>query len=318
MTMEGFTARTDPTAAAPAERADAGGGAIGRLADLLRLARPWHWIKNGLIFAPVPFALFDKTQTVVFDATAFAWGLLGFSLIASAIYVFNDLIDAQADRLHPRKCGRPLAAARVSPAAATVWMLLLLVGGFAATAAVGRAAALWLAALYAGINALYCLGAKHVPVLDVLMVTSGFVIRVVFGCALVNVAPSPWLLACTCALALFLAFGKRRADLVAGVPAEHRPALRGYSPGFLTAAMALAGLAAAAAYTFYTFDSHVFLNGRRLAGVPFVAFGIGNYMRLSLGRGIGGAPEEWILTAWSTQACVLGWAAATAWSAGLW
>lgn len=316
--MDGLRLQTDAPSAAGEPRAQSPAGLAARLADLLRLARPWHWIKNGFILAPVPFALLDRGQTARFDLFTFLCGLIGFGLVSSAVYVFNDLVDADADRRHPRKCARPIAAGRVSASAAALFALLLAGAGFASAAWVGRPAALGLTGLYAGINVLYCLGAKHVPVVDVLMVSSGFLIRVVLGCALVAVAPSPWLLACSSALALFLAFAKRRADLMAGVSLEHRPVLRGYNTGFLSIAMAATGLAAAGAYTLYTLDSTVFLDGRRWAGVPFVVFGVSNYLRLAHRQGVGEAPEEWIMTAWTTQACVAGWAAATAWSAGLW
>jgi hypothetical protein len=156
-----------------------------------------------------------------------------------------------------------------------------------------------------------------VPVLDAFLLTSGYLIRVILGCALVGAAPSNWLLLCSSMLALFLAFGKRRADLAAGLTSEHRASLAGYTLTFLDSALGITAGIAMFAYALYSQESPAFVEGRELVGLPFVAFGILDYLRVAMGEGAGGSPVEMAYRSRSLQICVLGWLIATAWSLGL-
>jgi 4-hydroxybenzoate polyprenyltransferase len=282
---------------------------------LIELARPKDWIKNVFVVAPVPFALAAGAH---FDLNVFVWGLCGFCLVNSAIYTFNDWRDAAADRLHPQKRHRPLAAATVPPTAAAAQIAAFLLAGIGLCLATGRPAATEIALVYIAVNVAYSLRAKHVALLDVFFLSSGFVIRVLLGCALVSAAPSAWLLLCTSALALFLGFAKRRADLMAGVDRNYRPALRQYSQHFLDQAMAICAGVALLSYALYSIESKVLLPGREMASMPFVAYGILNYLRLAIAENAGGSPVEVALSSRSSQLCVLGWAAAVTWSLGLW
>ena len=117
--------------------------------------------------------------------------------------------------------------------------------------------------------------------LDVFLLSSGFVIRVLLGCALVSAPPSTWLLLCTTTLALFLGFAKRRADLKEGLDHHHRPSLRGYSMSFLDQAMAICAGVAILSYALYSIEAKVLLPGREMASMPFVAYGILNYLRMA-------------------------------------
>ena len=153
--------------------------------------------------------------------------------------------------------------------------------------------------------------------MDVFLLASGFLIRVLLGCALVDAAPSNWLLLCSSMLALFLAFGKRRADLVAGLTSEHRASLAGYTVGFLNSALGITAGIAMFAYALYSQESPAFVEGRELVGLPFVAFGILDYLRVAMGEGVGGSPVEMAYRSRSLQISVLCWAIATAWSLGL-
>jgi hypothetical protein len=207
--------QSPPPGDIPDEVGQGGSGGAGRaLSAFVRLARPSHWIKNAFVVVPLPFALVGPGE---FQPAVFLLGLAGFCLVNSAVYVFNDLIDAPADRLHPRKGGRPIAAGEVSPGAAARLDVALIVAGAGMVVATGVLNAILLVTLYVGVNVAYSLGAKRKALLDVFLLSSGFVIRVSLGCALVGVAPSNWLLLCSSALALFLGFAKRRADLYAGV-----------------------------------------------------------------------------------------------------
>ena len=289
------------------------------LTDLVRLARPTHWIKNVFVLIPVPFALADAAQRgVELTAGVFLLGLLGFCLTNSAVYTLNDLLDAQSDRLDPRKRDRPLAAGKVSAAAAVVQGAVLVLIGLGLCLASGRMAAVWLALLYVALNAAYSLAVKHVPLLDVFLLSSGFVIRVLLGCALIAASPSAWLLLCTSALALFVGFAKRRTDLAAGLDGNHRGSLRGYSRAFLDQAITICAGVALAAYALYSIEAKVFLPQREMASMPFVAYGILNYLRLADSQDAGGSPVEIAYRSLSSQLCAIGWGVAVTWSLGMW
>jgi 4-hydroxybenzoate polyprenyltransferase len=284
------------------------------LTQIFRLLRPWHWIKNGFVLAPVPFALAVCAEL---DPGVFALGLLGFCLINSATYAFNDVRDAEADRHSPSKRSRPVASGAVSPRLALTLAALLTLLGFALCWLSGYRAAIVLSLIYLAANLAYSLGAKHVPILDVFLLSSGYVIRVILGCALVGAVPSNWLLLCSSMLALFLAFGKRRADLAAGLTSDHRPALAGYTIGFLDSAISISAGMAMFAYALYSQESPAFVEGRELVGLPFVAFGLLDYLRAAVVEGAGGSPVEMAYRSRSLQLCVVGWAIATAWSFGI-
>ena len=284
------------------------------LTQIIRLLRPWHWIKNGFVLAPIPFALAVGAKL---DPSVFAVGLLGFCLINSAMYAFNDVRDAEADRHSPSKRSRPVASGAVSPRLALVLATLLALVGLALCWLTGIRAAIVLSLIYLVANLAYSLGAKHVPILDVFLLSSGYLIRVILGCALVGAVPSNWLLLCSSMLALFLAFGKRRADLAAGLTSDHRPALAGYTLGFLDSALSISAGIALFAYALYSQESPAFIEGRELVGLPFVAFGILDYLRAAVVEGAGGSPVEMVYRSRTLQLCVLGWAIATAWSFGI-
>ena len=181
-----------------------------------------------------------------------------------------------------------------------------------------KPATVTIAAAYVAINVVYNLGAKHVPLLDVFLLSSGFVIRVLLGCALVSAAPSPWLLLCTSTLALFLGFTKRRADLTEELDLDHRPSLRGYSKAFLDQAVSICAGVAILSYALYSIEAKVLLPGREMASMPFVAYGILNYLRMVDVEDAGGSPVEIAYRSPTTQICAVAWLVAVTWSMGLW
>ena len=266
----------------------------------------------------MPFAL-KATGGEGFSLLSFLLGLAGFCLVNSAVYTLNDLCDAEADRLHPRKCRRPIAAGRVPKFVAVIQIFLLLIAGLGLCAAAGKPATLTIVTAYVAINVVYNLGAKHVALLDVFLLSSGFVIRVLLGCVLVTAAPSPWLLLCTSTLALFLGFAKRRADLTEELDLDHRPSLRGYSKAFLDQAVSICAGVAILAYALYCIEAKAVLKpGREMASLPFVAYGILNYLRMVHVEGVGGSPVNVAYHSWSMQICAFGWLIAVTWSLGLW
>jgi 4-hydroxybenzoate polyprenyltransferase len=285
-----------------------------RWRDLLALWRPRHWAKNAFVLMPVPFAL---AVGAAFPLGRFALGLVGFSLLNSVTYAFNDLRDAEHDRQHPDKRTRPVAAGRLAPAEVVGWSSLLLVAGLSLLALTGSPGAVGVAVAYLVLNAGYTLGLKHVPLLDVFVLSSGFVLRVLLGCALADVVPSSWLLLCSSGLALFLSLAKRRADLARGVGAEHRPSLAGYNLGFLDQAIAISAGMTVLAYALYCKEAQVFLHGREFATLPFVLFGVFDYLRVVHVHNGGGSPVDTILSSPSLLVAGLGWVGATLWSLGL-
>ena len=284
------------------------------LPHLVRLLRIHHWTKNGFILLPVPFALRVGSQL---DAPVFAAGVFGFCLLSSAVYVLNDLRDAETDRLNPRKRQRPIASGAISRGAAWGAFGALALAALGLGLATGLPGVLALFGLYAGANLAYSFGAKNVPVLDVFIMASGYVVRVLVGCALVQAPPSGWLLLCSSGLALFLAFAKRRGDLIDGMGPDHRPALAGYSLGYLDAAIGITAGVALLSYALYSVEAGVLVPGRELAGLVFVAFAIFDYLRLIYTQGEGASPVSLAFRNHSLQAAGLLWMLATAWSLGL-
>ena len=281
------------------------------LRDLIHLSRPVHWVKNVFVLLPVPFAIASGAHI---DVRAFLFGLFAFCLAASSIYPFNDAQDAERDRLHEEKRNRPIAAGRISKGTAYVWSLFLLAVATGLAYGAGKPAAFLLFVLYVVINVGYSLGAKHVALIDVFLLSAMYLLRVLFGCALLSVEPSHWLLLCSYALALFVALTKRRADLVKGLGGDHRPALEGYTEGFLDQAIGISAAMTILAYALYSMEAKVLLETRKFAALPFVVFAVLDYLRMAHLRRAGGSPVDMLLRAPSLLIAGVGWLAATIWS----
>ncbi len=194
--------------------------------------------------------------------------------------------------------------------------MALLLGGFALLAGTASRGAVSIAAIYLAINVVYSLGVKNVPLVDVFVLASGFLLRVLLGCALVAAAPSRWLLLCASSLALFLAFAKRRGDLVAEVGSGHRPSLAGYNEAYLGQAMALTAGVALLAYGLYCQEAPHLMDGREFASLPFAVFGVLEYLRIAIVQGRGGSPVDVVLRSPALLACGAGWFVAVLWSLG--
>ena len=280
---------------------------------IVRLIRPRDWLKNVFVLMPLPFAL---GASGTFDPSAVVVGLAAMSLVSSAAYVFNDLWDAGRDRLHPDKRRRPIAAGTISPVAAGLLSAGLVAGGggIAFAGAPPEAGAVLLA--YVGLQLVYTLHGKHVPLVDVVLLSSGFVLRVLLGCALVGVAPSSWLLLCSSSLALFLALAKRRGDLLRGVDDAHRPSLAGYTRVFLEQGLTITAGLTIMGYALYCMDAPVLAPGREFLTLPFVVFGVLEYLRIVHVHGAGAAPVDTLLSSRSLLVCGAGWVVAALYSVG--
>ncbi len=264
--------------------------------DLLTSLRPGQWVKNLFVFAAPLFGKVLFQRGPALRAVA-AFGI--FCCLAGGLYLVNDILDAESDRAHPRKARRPIAAGRLRPGPAWAWAAGLGLTGLAASAALdGR---LFLAAAaYVLLQTAYSLGLKRAVILDVFIVASGFVLRVAAGGFAAGVTPSSWLLVCTSLLALLVAVGKRRHELILleDRRGEHRSVLLEYTPAFLDQMAAVITAATVVAYALYVMDAATiqrFGSGRLLWSAPFVLYGIFRYLFLVYGRGEGGTPEEMII-----------------------
>jgi len=281
---------------------------------LVALSRPSHWVKNALVLVPVPFSM---ASGATIDVPSFALGIAGFCLVNSAIYAFNDANDAAVDRLHPKKQHRPVASGRVSIRAALLLAAVLLAAGQTLCWKSGHEGVLTITTAYVLINVVYSMWGRSVPLLDVMLLSSGYVLRVLLGCALLGVLASQWLLLCASTLALFLGLAKRRSDVVDGVDHALRPSLRGYNISFLDQAIGITAALALMSYAIYCMEAAVLLPGREFATIPFAAFGVLEYLRAVHVRGEGGSPVELALSSPVLILSGLGWVAATFWSLDL-
>jgi 4-hydroxybenzoate polyprenyltransferase len=221
------------------------------LSAYLRLARPLDWLKNGFVPLGLLFAEAWHHAPLVIDV---ALVTVAFCLAASAVYAFNDVSDADADRKHPRKRQRPVASGAISVRQALVFSISLAFLALAIAAWV-RAEALGLVGAYLVLNLFYSRLLRRIPFVDVLTIAAGFMLRVLAGTVGVGIPPSGWLLATALALTLFLGFAKRRAEFVAANGEPARASLAAYNQRLLNGLTVATALAAGALYVGFTFDA---------------------------------------------------------------
>jgi 4-hydroxybenzoate polyprenyltransferase len=257
--------------------------------------RPRQWAKNGFLFAGL---IFDQQ---LFQPVAFLRTLAGFvlfCLLSSTVYIINDLADVEADRQHPKKRFRPIAAGSLSVQAAQTAIILFLLITLPLAYLLSPLFAL-IAAFYLIINIAYSLWLKHVPILDVLVLASMYVFRVGAGVDLIKVARfSPWLYVFTTFLALYLGVCKRRSEmnLLANGTNAHRPVLEGYSSQFLDQMITIVSCLTIVTYSLYTFSAeNLPPNHAMMLTIPFVIYGIFRYLYLVEVENYGGEPEEVLL-----------------------
>lgn len=282
---------------------------MSQVKSLIRLMRPHQWLKNGFVFVGLLFGhAWEDPQRLVQVLLAFA----AFCLLASGVYVMNDLIDREQDRQHPEKRHRPLASGQVSVAAA-LWLLAGCFGGGLALVLFSNNQAPWVFASYVVLNIGYTLGLKHVAVLDVFIIAAGFMLRILAGTSGVAIQPSYWLLLCSLMLTLFLGFAKRRAEAMAladGQAASHRRVLEHYSPAMLDQFMTIASAAAIISYSLYTVSPETLaVHGTThlIYSVPLVVYGMYRYLFLLHQQGEGGDPARLLLTDRHLLAAAGGW-----------
>ncbi|MEJ7598277.1 MAG: UbiA prenyltransferase family protein [Kofleriaceae bacterium] len=265
---------------------------------LLKTLRPHQWVKNLFVLAALVFSQ-HLTDCPYVVRTAIA--LLAFCALSGAVYAFNDVRDVDADREHPTKRHRPIAAGMLSPRTALIWAVVLAAGAITAGAMLSG----WLAlccAIYLVQNVAYSIKLKQVAYVDVGLIAGGFLLRVLAGAAAIAVPVSGWLLACTVLIATFLGFGKRAHELAwaerNGKSTATRAALAGYRLPQLKIAMYILAVLTVAAYTAYTLSPHtvgMFGTEKLVWSAPCVAIGIVRFLSLALWHPRDESPTEAML-----------------------
>ena len=268
-----------------------------QLRYILASMRLQQWIKNLFLFAALIFSgrLFHRE-----DLLLTILGFFSFSLLSSGVYIFNDIADLQADKLHPVKSQRPLPSGKLRPStgyqASIVLATIGLVVGYYLRVEFGITLS-----IYFLLNVLYSLKLKEVVILDVMTIAAGFVLRVVGGALLIDVPTSEWLIICTILLSLFLGFSKRRNELtfLEAQANTHRSVLQHYSPYFLDQMIGIVTASTVMSYALYTISEETvkkFGTKNLIYTVPFVLYGIFRYLYLVHRREEGGNPTRLAVT----------------------
>lgn len=280
------------------------------LKGLIKTMRPRQWTKNAVIFAAL---VFDR-QLGLSHMPAMLRVLTGFiifCLLSGAVYLINDLADIEADRRHPEKCKRPLASGQLRPSTALTAAVLLLLFLFPLSYLLSPGFAA-IALGYLLQNLAYSKWIKHIPLLDVLSIALGFVLRVAAGVILVIPVArfSPWLYVVTTLGALYIGFGKRRAELalLADGANAHRRVLEGYTIPLLDQYITIVSSATIISYSLYTFSApNLPADHIMMLTIPFVLYGVFRYLYLIQVKHSGGAPEEVLLSDRPLQVTILLW-----------
>lgn len=266
-------------------------GMISQTGEFIRCLRIRQWTKNLLVFAALLFSSGRISWWQVNDSII---AFILFCFCSSCAYLLNDFVDRDADRLHPQKCTRPMAAGTLNPYVGLAGLVGLLMFTIVYSFALSTPFGLVLVAYFVN-SVLYSLKLKHVVILDIMSIASGFVLRAVGGGLAIKVAMTPWFLLCTLLLALFLAIGKRRYELnlLEGAKLEHRRVLRKYSLQLLDQLTSIVTTLTITCYALYTFTSGK--PEELMVTIPLVIYGIFRYLYLIHIENKGGRPEKILL-----------------------
>jgi 4-hydroxybenzoate polyprenyltransferase len=263
------------------------------LFELLRLMRPYQWVKNAFVFTGLLFGhAWHDPHLVALVMVVF----IAFCLVSSAIYTINDIVDLEQDKQHPKKSRRPLASGQVSVSAAAILAALLGTLGLS-LAYFATPAVLVILVVYALMNIAYSLKFKHVVILDVFIIATGFMLRILAGTLGVGILPSQWLLLCGLMVTLFLGFTKRRAEIIAlnDDKANHRKVLEHYSPVLLDKMIGITASGLIMSYSLYTMNPdtiRIHGTANLIYTVPFVMYGVFRYIYLLHHQSRGGDPSH--------------------------
>ena len=279
-----------------------------RLLYLLRTMRPKQWTKNGFVLVAL---IFDGKLLDLPLIWTTLWTVVCFCLVSSSVYILNDLIDIARDRQHPRKRLRPLASGQLNPGLAKSSMAALAVAGVLGAGLANPYVGLTLSA-YLALNAAYCVYLKNIVIIDVMMIAVFFVLRVAAGAVAVEVSVfSPWLYICVSLLALLIAFGKRRHEIILlrDAASGHRSSLKQYNLPYLDQIIGIVTTSGLISYTFYSFEAETALAdpSRMMLTVPLIVFVVFRYLYLIHVEQRGGAPDDLLFADRPLLAAVVLW-----------
>ncbi len=253
-----------------------------KITQFIRLLRPHQWLKNAFVFTGLIFAhAWHQPQIIIAVINA----TIAFCFMSSSVYILNDILDLQQDKLHPSKKNRPIASGAISVKQALPLAIIL----FIAALSIGYVASLKVLVvllIYAIINVLYCIELKHIVIIDVFVIAFGFMLRIIAGTWGVGIAPSQWLMLCGLMITLFLGFTKRRAEIAGmeeGAIISQRKVLEHYSPTILDKLIGITATGTIITYSLYTVSpSTIQIQGTAnlIYTVPFVMYGIFRYIYL--------------------------------------
>jgi 4-hydroxybenzoate polyprenyltransferase len=282
------------------------------LGALAAAVRPKQCLsKNLLVFAALLFTLDARHHVTDFRRSGIAFVI--FCALSGATYIINDIMDVDSDRHHPTKCRRPIAAGDLSPRTAAVFAAFLIIVAAGAALTLGPAFEFG-ASAYLVLTVSYSLWVKHIVLLDLLFLASGFVLRAMSGAWAIHVSISSWLILCTLLLALFLGIAKRRAELIAvlGGRKVGRVVIGEYSAELLDQMSTIVTSALLMSYALYTIQSDAAIKHHYLlATIPFVLYGIFRYLYLVHKRSMGESPDEVVFRDRPLLACIVLWAIVT-------
>ena len=277
--------------------------------NILKILRPHQWVKNTFIFIPLFFGgcLFDMA-----DWTSSLVAFVAFSFAASAIYSINDIVDVEADKKHPKKCKRPIAAGLVSKRQASLLAIILAIAALALPFLLNNWMLSVVIALYLAMNLCYCIRLKHYAIIDVCLVALGFVMRIVAGGVATDIVLSRWIVMMTFLLTLFLSFAKRRDDVLIMNETGMAPRKNTsrYNLTFINQAITITGGVMLVCYIMYTVSPEVIerFNSPNLYMTSFfVILGLLRYIQLTVVDERSGEPTRLVLSDRLIQLIIAGW-----------
>lgn len=273
-----------------------------KILNIIKLMRPNQWIKNFFVFGPILFSRSFEPEIITNNILAF----ISFCLISSSVYMFNDVIDIENDKKHPKKCMRPLASGAVKIKEAVIVGSLLLIVSISASLYVNKYITVILV-IYLFNNILYSFKLKHIVIVDIISIALGFILRVLAGSIATQVLPSNWILLCTFFISLFLGFSKRRNEIIIlGEKSDsHRKILSEYSETFLDQIILIVLCCTIIFYSMYAVLGTE--NRYMVITIIFVAYGIFRYCYLLYVKKVTGGPTEIVTSDKPLIMSVLGW-----------
>jgi len=274
--------------------------------QIIKLLRPYQYIKNLFIFAPIFFSFQMSEKNIESSFIAFIF----FSLLASSIYILNDYMDIQEDKKHPIKKFRPLASGKISKQFAILFFLLLSVSSLIGALFYNQLL-FFVLILYFFLNIAYSIKLKHIAIVDIFVISTGFILRLFAGSVVTGIYLSHWIIIMTFLLALFLAFAKRRDDiLLSQYGKETRKNIDGYNLEFVNAAMTLMSAVIIVSYILYTISDEViekFHTNYLFTTTFFVMLGILRYMQITFVEQKSGSPTKIVLKDRFLQFSIIFW-----------